>query len=228
MTTEPARGVRNNNPGNIRKSDDKWQGLADEQTDPAFFVFASEVYGVRALARLLINYQDRQGLRSIERIIGRYAPSNENDTEAYIATVSARSGLARDARLDLHSHAHLRPLIEAMIWVECRHAYPAAVIDKALVLAGVEPPEQPLAKTRTVKGAQVATVATGAAGAITMAKEIGDAAGAVRDALGAAGPFADLAGQVVRWSPLIFAGLALAGILYMVWARLDDRRRGLR
>lgn len=47
------RGIRNNNPGNIRRSSDPWQGLAKEQIDREFFKFKSSVYGIRALARLL-------------------------------------------------------------------------------------------------------------------------------------------------------------------------------
>lgn len=33
------RGIRNCNPGNIRLTRDKWQGLRSEQTDTEFFQF---------------------------------------------------------------------------------------------------------------------------------------------------------------------------------------------
>ena len=59
MTTPNPRGIRNNNPGNIRRNGDPWQGLAKEQNDREFFTFKSAVYGIRALARLLITYQDK-------------------------------------------------------------------------------------------------------------------------------------------------------------------------
>ena len=42
MTRLP-RGIRNRNPGNIRRSRDRWKGLAPAQTDPAFFVFDAPV-----------------------------------------------------------------------------------------------------------------------------------------------------------------------------------------
>jgi hypothetical protein len=82
MTTKQPRGIRNHNPGNIRRNGDPWQGLAKDQTDREFFTFQSAVYGIRALARLLITYQDKYGLCTIETIIGRWAPAVENNTKA--------------------------------------------------------------------------------------------------------------------------------------------------
>ena len=94
MTNSSTSGIRNNNPGNIRRSDDKWQGLAEVQSDSQFFVFTTPVYGVRAIARLLINYQDKYGLRTIHDIISKWAPPVENKTDAYIASVVQRTGFA--------------------------------------------------------------------------------------------------------------------------------------
>ena len=47
------RGIRNNNPLNIRRSKDQWQGLRKEQTDPSFCQFENLAYGWRAAFRLL-------------------------------------------------------------------------------------------------------------------------------------------------------------------------------
>ena len=55
-----SRGLRNNNPGNIRKTGDKWQGLSTTQTDDSFFQFTDAKYGIRAMAKLLKNYQSEQ------------------------------------------------------------------------------------------------------------------------------------------------------------------------
>ena len=70
------RGIRNHNPGNLRRSADPWQGLAPEQTDKDFFQFTSAKWGIRALARTLIAYQDKVGLKNIKQMIGRWAPPN--------------------------------------------------------------------------------------------------------------------------------------------------------
>ena len=50
------RGIRNKNPGNI-KLGTKWDGLADEQSDPVFCVFSEAVWGIRALMRILLTYR---------------------------------------------------------------------------------------------------------------------------------------------------------------------------
>ena len=62
------RGIRNNNPLNIRRSKDQWKGLADAQ------------------------YR----LYTIRTIIRRWAPPGENNTEAYIANVSRLTGIDPD------------------------------------------------------------------------------------------------------------------------------------
>lgn len=81
------RGIRNNNPGNIRRSSDNWQGLAPVQADPHFFQFASMPYGYRALIKTLQTYRRKHGLQSIAELISRWAPTNENHTAAYIRAV---------------------------------------------------------------------------------------------------------------------------------------------
>ncbi len=81
------RGIRNNNPGNIRRSKDKWQGLREEQTDPEFFQFVSPAYGYRALIRTLQNYRRLRGCVTLKDFITRWAPPVENDTAAYLRAV---------------------------------------------------------------------------------------------------------------------------------------------
>lgn len=81
------RGLRNNNPGNIRKSTDKWKGLAVKQTDSAFYVFTEMKWGYRALIRILQNYRKKSNCMTIAEMISRWAPSSENNTSAYIRKV---------------------------------------------------------------------------------------------------------------------------------------------
>lgn len=86
MTTIP-RGLRNNNPGNIRITKDKWQGLSEKQTDGSFFQFVAPMWGYRALIRTLQNYRRRHGCQTIADFIRRWAPENENNTSGYIKRV---------------------------------------------------------------------------------------------------------------------------------------------
>ena len=223
MTTETIgrtpRGIRNNNPGNIRRNGDPWQGLAERQGDVEFFTFKSSIYGIRALARTLITYQDKHDLRSIRQIINRWAPSVENNTNAYVRAVAADTGLDADHPLDLHRFDHLLPLIKAIIHHENgQQPYTDAQITKALVLAGVEPEAPSLQKTRTVKGGQAATAATAGLGVVEAVQQTLDPA---RDALIGIAPYLETA----KW---LLLAVTLIGIGVMLWARIDDHRKGLR
>lgn len=82
-----ARGIRNNNPGNIRRTNDQWQGLAPHQEDPEFFTFITMAWGIRAMLVLLKNYRLKYGADTVSKIISRWAPSTENNTQAYINAV---------------------------------------------------------------------------------------------------------------------------------------------
>lgn len=170
MEPTTTRGYRNRNPGNIEHlAVNKWQGLADPPSDGRFCRFTSHEFGLRALAVLLITYQDRHGLRTLRGIVNRWAPPGENDTASYVAAVARRMGIGPDDRIDLHRHDHLRPLLEAIVAHECAGlTYPAAVVQRALTLAGVPPAAprtlaQVAAATDTGRGA----VVVGAAGLAT-------------------------------------------------------------
>lgn len=81
------RGLRNNNPGNIRITKDKWQGLRPVQEDKEFFQFTGMKWGYRALIRTLQNYRRRHGCQTIADFINRWAPPSENNTGGYISRV---------------------------------------------------------------------------------------------------------------------------------------------
>ncbi|MBW6400411.1 structural protein [Roseomonas sp. HJA6] len=174
MDPKVTRGYRNRNPGNIEHVPaNKWQGLADPPTDGRFCRFTSHEFGIRALAALLVTYQDRHKLRTPRAIIERWAPKVENDTAAYVAVVAPRIGVGPDDAIDLHRHTHLRPLVEAIIAHECAGlTYPAAVIGRALTMAGV-PPAAPetLRQVATTTGTGRGAVAVGAAGVATVAAQ---------------------------------------------------------
>ena len=103
------RGIRNNNPLNIRRSKDQWKGLAEAQTDRAFVQFKTLEYGSRAAFYLLTRtYYHKYRLYTIRTIIRRWAPSNENDTNAYIANVSKLTGIDPDEPIGIPSEAPSR------------------------------------------------------------------------------------------------------------------------
>ena len=124
------RGLRNNNPLNIRHSADRWQGARAEQTDPSFVQFESMAYGYRAGWKVLdtycLNFRRERKPYTVRNIIARWAPPTENNTEAYIRSVTLLSGLGgnesvpRPRRykmfMELDKTARL---IAAMACVEC-------------------------------------------------------------------------------------------------------------
>ena len=119
MNQKPPRGIRNNNPGNIRHGQN-WQGLNPEgrNIDPAFCVFKSPVFGIRALAKVLMNYKKIHGLNTVRQIISRYAPPNENQTKAYIQTVASQIGVYPDTVIDIEERGILTVFIKAVIRME--------------------------------------------------------------------------------------------------------------
>ena len=130
------RGIRNNNPGNIRRSADAWQGLSDTQTDTAFFQFRAPLYGIRALAKILRNYRDLYGLYTVRGIINRWAPPVENNTGAYVNAVAGAMGVSADVPLQWDL-GELRALVGAIIRHENgQQPYTAALLDQAIQAAG--------------------------------------------------------------------------------------------
>lgn len=88
-----SRGLKNCNPGNIRRSRGRYKGEVVPSRDPAFKQFESLAWGYRAIFVLLHTYRTRHGLRTIAEMIARWAPPSENRTDAYIRAVSDRTGI---------------------------------------------------------------------------------------------------------------------------------------
>lgn len=86
--------IRNNNPGNIRASKDKWQGMTGKDSR-GFVIFNDLDHGYRALYKLLITYINT-GSNTIRKAITRWAPPKENDTDSYIRFVSRKTNLDPD------------------------------------------------------------------------------------------------------------------------------------
>jgi hypothetical protein len=120
VTYTMSRGLRNNNPGNIRegKGDSTlWVGERATDDDPLFEEFTTMPYGIRAATQLFRNYQRLYGLHTIAQLISRWAPPSENDTTAYISSVVDRVGLDPNAPIDLHGPA-IYPFLRAVFWQE--------------------------------------------------------------------------------------------------------------
>jgi len=128
------RGERNNNPGNVRHVVGvTWQGQCATQTDDAFVQFTDAVYGIRAISRIMKSYE-RQGLNTIAEAIDRWAPPNENNSEAYVNDVCTQCGVQPDDHVDFA--AIMPQLVKAIIHHENGgNIYSDAQINQGIALA---------------------------------------------------------------------------------------------
>lgn len=121
------RGIRNNNPLNIRIGN-VWLGEVAEPTDPDFEQFISMVYGVRAGFVLIRRYIRHYHRTTIPQVIAAWAPSTENNTSKYVDTVCQLSKISPDDTLDFFNEEQMIRLVDAMIFVECGQHIPEKTI----------------------------------------------------------------------------------------------------
>lgn len=117
------RGIRNNNPLNIRKGN-KWKGERPVQKDRSFEEFVSMEYGIRAGFIILRKYITGYGgltqkFNTIDKIVRRWAPPTENATQKYIDFVAKDMGISANQTISFTNKALMVNLVYAMIFVEC-------------------------------------------------------------------------------------------------------------
>lgn len=119
--SEP-RGIRNNNPLNIRKGNN-WKGERPNQTDRAFEEFESMQWGIRAAFRLMRNHikgynGTRPRMNTLKKLIAVWAPPSENATNRYVDFVSASAGLLPSDIIDPDDRKMMCKIARAMAFVE--------------------------------------------------------------------------------------------------------------
>lgn len=108
-----ARGLRNNNPGNIEAGSNSWDGQAG--SDGRFAKFVTPEHGIRALGKNLLSYQ-RQGYDTVSEIVNRWAPASDgNNTEAYIAALCKKLNVTPNDQLNMSDINTLRQLCAGII-----------------------------------------------------------------------------------------------------------------
>ncbi len=94
------RGLRNNNPLNIIKSENiNWKGEVKPSTDKNFAQFETMEYGLRAALCLLRTYYNKHGRRTVRSIVARWDPEGERVINAYVQTVCRLTGLSPETPL---------------------------------------------------------------------------------------------------------------------------------
>ncbi len=134
-TTRQPRGIRNNNPGNIRENqrvDYDWEGEASGDYDSEFEEFESPEYGIRAMVRIFKSYRNR-GIDTVAGIISTWAPPSENNTGDYIDAVASKLGVEAHTPI---SESYYPGLVAAIIHHENgQQPYDMATIEQGIALA---------------------------------------------------------------------------------------------
>lgn len=235
------RGIRNNNPGNIERTPaNKWQGrmprermTVEQRGETRFEVFSTPAWGIRAMCVLLINYFDRHDCNTVRKIISRWAPPGENNTEAYIRGVAAAVGVDAGAFINLHEYARLRPLVEAIIRHENgRQPYSDDVIEEGLRLAGVvRTTAPPLVAVPKAANTAVATAATvgGASAVAELAQQFNAPMQQVMPAIQQANAVAQNTAFLPSWirAAVALAVVIAAGAGVYGWWRLRRARKAV-
>ena len=163
MDGKPPVGLRQHNPGNIRLSaKNKWQEALPPQPGDEFVRFKAPQWGIRAIAKIIINY-DKRGISSPYDFAKTWAPPTENDTDAYAAHIAQALGVELYDYIDLDSFEVALPLIKTVILHENgRNPYKEKVIIEGLRMAGIRdaPPKKLIDRTA------FKTQAVGAAGSV--------------------------------------------------------------
>lgn len=115
---EIPRGLRNNNPGNIRINSDLFQGEIRPSKDKSFKQFETMVYGYRAIFKILRSYYNNYHFDTIRKMITRWAPPKENHTEKYIKTVSEYAGIPADDPININNREMMIRIVAGMSKVE--------------------------------------------------------------------------------------------------------------
>ena len=128
------RGIRNNNPLNIRIGN-QWLGERPCPNDPSFEQFVSMEYGIRAGFVLLRRYIRHYKRTTILDIIMAWAPGTENNTVRYIETVSKLTGINPTEAIRYEDKDTMINIVDAMIRVECGQPVERRIIIKGYEMA---------------------------------------------------------------------------------------------
>ncbi len=129
-----SRGLRNNNPGNIRISKIKWNGMAKDQPDKSFVKFETPQKGIRAMHKILQTYNKKHKITTIEGIISRWAPPVENDTKAYIQSVVQTSGIPATRKLNFSDAKEMSQVMKGII----KHENASQPFSDAEIIEGIK------------------------------------------------------------------------------------------
>ncbi|MFG1257299.1 hypothetical protein V5F79_08220 [Xanthobacter flavus] len=119
------RGVRTNNPGNIKDSEFARSQPGYMGSDGVNAIFETPEAGYAAMNKLLDVYGNKHGLNTVSGILNRWAPASadNNDTSGYVSYVAKRLGIDPNAPLTPEARAALP---QAMAYFENGREFPGS------------------------------------------------------------------------------------------------------
>ncbi len=136
------RGIRNRNPGNVKRSGSAWLGKIpfSQSTDSTFEQFSEPLYGLRVIAYLLLKFQRDKGKKTIRQLIGEsggWAPTeSDKNPSSYATWVAAQLGVSETAAIDLYAGRNLERMVAAIVQFENgQQPYTSALIADAVASA---------------------------------------------------------------------------------------------
>ena len=128
LTTKKVRGLRNNNPLNIKFSPSNNFIGQIGQDSKGFAVFSAPVYGLRAAFKVLNTYLNKN-INTIETIVKRFS---ETDQKYYIQFLSDKLGITPNTKID---YSMLPNLIHFMSKMETGIYQPMSLVLQAEKMA---------------------------------------------------------------------------------------------
>lgn len=110
------RGIRNNNPLNIKIGND-WQGER-ENTDGVFEEFQTMEYGLRAAFLILRKYINKYGRNTIRKIVQSWSPDGDRIESAYMSCVAKWCCLLLDDEIKFEDKNTMCMIVQGMAYVE--------------------------------------------------------------------------------------------------------------
>jgi hypothetical protein len=224
-----AKALRLNNPAALTRSIGEPLGAHEDLSSGDLLAFDKPTYGIRALAVELLRLEQDHGKGTLADIVRHWAELKGANPNRYLDAIAKHTGLADD-ELDLRSYKDLRLVVDAIIRGEQgRMPYADAQLVKGLVLAGVEPTKRPLDQSRTMRAGITAIVlALLSVMAEGVRQDPNRAEAFVREYLPSLLPsYLDMQTHLasIQWG---FDTFLLVALGFVIWARLDDWRKGLR
>lgn len=113
---DAALGYRNRNPGNVRYDGaSRWDGMVGNPRQNDFIQFENDHYGIRSVARNVLTQYERGDYNTISGLLNRYAPRNQNNTQAYINHLTNVLGIGADEALDMNNPEVLDAIVPIII-----------------------------------------------------------------------------------------------------------------